>query len=187
MFWAPAFSNLLDGPFFVTATRGAMTLDNFGMNLRTKVTIPSTDSNSLMVLGVGKPTTWYSFYAIVTGPNSIGGKCVSHVFNFSGFKLYLRWFQCEADCLQRFEQVFPQLVGGGLPRLVNNIPGIQQSSMYILYQDPLFGLKCAKANDFGREKRKGAFAIPKARRLETHCSILRDKNSLSLCAGRYWY
>ena len=43
-----------------------------GITLRTKLTIPSTDRNSLMVLGVGKSIISGSFYAILTDPNSVG-------------------------------------------------------------------------------------------------------------------
>ena len=65
----PMFIDFFDG-LFVRATRGAKMLARLGINFRTKFTIPSTDLNFLIFLGIGKLT---SFYAILTNPNSIGG------------------------------------------------------------------------------------------------------------------
>ena len=56
--------------FFVRATRGAKMPAISGIKFRAEFTIPRTDLNSLIILGVGKLT---SFYAILTNPNSIGG------------------------------------------------------------------------------------------------------------------
>ena len=60
-----------------------------GINFRTKFTIPSTDLNALIVLGVGKFTiASMRFSPILTDPNAIGGQHMSHVFDFSVTIMY---------------------------------------------------------------------------------------------------
>ena len=43
---------------------------------------------------------------ILTDPNTVGRQYVSQVLNFSGAKLFFRWFEDEAGCLQGFEHTF---------------------------------------------------------------------------------
>ena len=67
-----------------------------GIKFRAEFTIPRTDLNSLIILGVGKLT---SFYAILTDPNSICGQYVSQVFYFLVSILLFRLFPSEAGRL----------------------------------------------------------------------------------------
>ena len=74
------------------ATRGAMVPAKLGINLRTKLTIPSTDRNSLIVLGVGKSIIAFMRTSPIRIPSAVN-ICPKYLtsrgpnYTFDGFRV----------------------------------------------------------------------------------------------------
>ena len=179
--WLQRFAIDFTCSFCVSSTSGAITVERSGINFLTKLIIPKTERSSLIVLGVGKsvialirssPMRIPSFdkiwprYLTSFGPNC----------TFEGFRVRpAAWSACSmlSNKVRWLSQVELQQM---------------MSSMYT--KRPLRGPKCENARDIIRANKKGAFAIPKGRRLKIHFPLCVTKAVLS-CSSAFtpiwWY